>query len=516
MEKYHLAGRQEGDSDMKMKGIGLIAVLAAVVLIAAAVTLYFVLTPSCITLTVEATEAAKTPGETVTLDVVMSENPGFTEMSAYVDYDRERLEFVRVEDTYTVEGTKVAYLPGSQVETGVVEIEGQDNGFIKISSLEPISEKEKTVFAVTFRIRPEAEIGVANVSVFGEQFSSIKNEKEKIIDSVSVNGGVLVGKSTCLHVDQEKDTICDLCGVQIAAIEMFDIERTEVRIDDAIRLEFCFTAELMKNKEYIAFITHNKQDGELVSKVFLHRWESTGVNAYKVGYVLKTIELSDVISIAIRDNEGYSYNNAYQISVRELVMDALDDEQLDASAARMYVDLLNYGAAAQQNSGYNMAKLANNQLTEVQQALATKEVSCADISVRGTNFVGASLAMDRLLALNVYFEGFKGKNVLKMYAEIKYTDYMGNEQTYEIPGTEFLSHGEEQGKAYRVVVDRLAYADAEAPVTVTIYNEDGSVHGSCVDSVESYIARKLAVEEAPVHVALLKLAASCKAYYSQQ
>lgn len=501
---------------MKMKGIGLIAVLAAVVLIAAAVTLYFVLTPSCITLTVEATEAAKTPGETVTLDVVMSENPGFTEMSAYVDYDRERLEFVRVEDTYTVEGTKVAYLPGSQVETGVVEIEGQDNGFIKISSLEPISEKEKTVFAVTFRIRPEAEIGVANVSVFGEQFSSIKNEKEKIIDSVSVNGGILVGKSTCLHTDEEKDTLCDLCGAQMLSIEVFDIEKAELSIDNALRLNFVFTAELMRNKEYSAYITHSKQNGDVVSEVSFVNWESIGVNAYKVGYILRAMELSDTISIMIRDKEGYCYNNAYQISVRELVMDALDSAELDETAARMYVDLLNYGAESQVQKQYKIEKLANNQLTEEQKELATQEVSCTDISVRGNNFMGANLAMDRLLALSVYFDGFKGKNVLKMYAEVKYTDIMGNEQIYEIPGTEFLAYGEEQGKAYRVIVERLNYADLSTPITITIYNDDGSVHGSCVDSAESYIARRDGEQGDPVDMAMLKLAASCKAYYSQQ
>ena len=48
------------------------------------------------------------------------------------------------------------------------------------------------------------------------------------------------------------------------------------------------------------------------------------------------------------------------------------DAQNDGLKTKL-VDLLNRGAAAQLAMGYNVNELANNQLTEAQQAYATKQ-----------------------------------------------------------------------------------------------------------------------------------------------
>jgi len=52
-------------------------------------------------------------------------------------------------------------------------------------------------------------------------------------------------------------------------------------------------------------------------------------------------------------------------------------------------------------------------------------------------------------------------------------------------------------------------ADAFSPVTVTVYNADGTIHGSGTDSVESYIAR---TGISSLNDATMKFAYSAKAY----
>ena len=59
----------------------------------------------------------------------------------------------------------------------------------------------------------------------------------------------------------------------------------------------------------------------------------------------------------------------------------------------------------------------------------------------------------------------------------------------------------------------LSIADAQAPVEVTVYEEDGSVHGSCVGSACSYIARITEDESAALYTSFAKMANSAKEYF---
>jgi 2-methylisocitrate lyase-like PEP mutase family enzyme len=66
-----------------------------------------------------------------------------------------------------------------------------------------------------------------------------------------------------------------------------------------------------------------------------------------------------------------------------------------------------------------------------------------------------------------------------MYAVVTFTDHTG------------ASHSEKLGAhdGSRFTVNQVVVADARQLVTVTVYNADGSVYGTCTDSVESYVAR---------------------------
>ena len=105
----------------------------------------------------------------------------------------------------------------------------------------------------------------------------------------------------------------------------------------------------------------------------------------------------------------------------------------NAKTKTLLVDMLNYGAAAQENFKYNTSDLANAKLTDAQKALATAAVTCTDGRVKGENYYGSNLSLEEKILLNVYF-----KNVASdMYAEISFRAFDGTKKTIKVPFAEF-------------------------------------------------------------------------------
>jgi hypothetical protein len=93
-----------------------------------------------------------------------------------------------------------------------------------------------------------------------------------------------------------------------------------------------------------------------------------------------------------------------------------------------------------------------------------------------------------------------------MYAEVSYTDFKGNVVSYTVDGEDFVLYA---GTTYKVPVTKIVLADAFSPVTVIVYNADGTIYGSGTDSVESYVAR--AAQNA-LNEAIMKFAYSARNY----
>ena len=168
--------------------------------------------------------------------------------------------------------------------------------------------------------------------------------------------------------------------------------------------------------------------------------------------------------------------------------------------------MLNYGAAAQLQFGYDVENLANSQLSEAQKALGSQtDVAVTDERVRGSNYMGSTLNLGVVLNLKMAFKGMTSD----MYAVISYEDYKGRSVEYRIEGSEC-----EISSSYGIVVaDRLVLADYGQLVNCTVYNADGTVYGTASDSISSYIARDIAGGKAnQIHYAILKFAESARQY----
>ena len=98
-----------------------------------------------------------------------------------------------------------------------------------------------------------------------------------------------------------------------------------------------------------------------------------------------------------------------------------------------------------------------------------------------------------------------------MYAQIRFTDTLGKQYDYSIPGDRWEPYGA-SGNICKIVVDKLVMSDANQAVTVLVYDENGDLFGSCSDSMASYIKRNENSAMAPVYDSIMRFSASAYNY----
>lgn len=467
-----------------------------------------------IELTVHSTEAAREPGETVTLAVSMGSNPGITDFEFGLDYDRTRLELLHVNNSYRDEnGQTVPYLPEEYTTIEIREDGENDFGYVSASFPESMTSENIVLCSVTFRILDESSIGVADVGVIDCSFSNLReNGKRREIDVVTTEGGILVGEPKCRHMDEAMDTYCDICGKQIADIQYFDLFGMNVTLDNSLTMNFYAPRGPINEttRELAVHIARYTGPEEVETyEMPVKDLERRG-DYYVIPVELDMDQLSDQIEVSLRDVRGYAYNNPCVISVRDYVAKLMEHTS-DPKLKTLLVDMLNYGTAVQQQTQYRVDTLANELLTEEQQAMATDAVVCTDSRVIGKNYVGSALSADKGAILHFVFDGVTEAMAHTLKAEISFTNAQGEEKVYELTKTPVLKKYESYG--YRLTVDQITFADASQPVTVRIKNSDGSIYAEATDSVESYICRKGGNEAmAELYGNLMKFSASACAY----
>lgn len=200
-------------------------------------------------------------------------------------------------------------------------------------------------------------------------------------------------------------------------------------------------------------------------------------------------EMAKTISLVLKDAKG-NVVNAASDSIKAYGERVLKDENM-AEAHTVIVDMLNYGAAAQQYFNVNADVLANagfddqtkDKATDIGTALddAQKDSSISYAGSRAYSY--ANLTLDDMVDFNLYFW------VDQIGEENKTYTYSVNDGAAK-PGTfsEYLDADQENPVLYTLKVENLTIADlAEAKVTVTFY-EKGQ-EKTITDSVFNYLAR---------------------------
>lgn len=259
--------------------------------------------------------------------------------------------------------------------------------------------------------------------------------------------------------------------------EKFDVAGTSMSLGNALSMSFMASVEdLDLSKTYTAKIT---QRGETVEQE-LHRYSD---QYWCASHDISAAEMTDVVTVEIYDEDGNAVSNVYEMSVRTYATKMLERSSAPAALKTLVVDMLNYGAQAQERFSVNTDDPANSQLTEEQKAMATQDVNYENKQVKGENFAGTSLSLEENIQMRMFFNGITDS--ADMYAQVSYTDCVKGAQSYRIEGADFVTNG----NYYGVCVDTIVMADARELVNVVMYNADGTVYGTGSDSIESYCAR---------------------------
>ena len=225
--------------------------------------------------------------------------------------------------------------------------------------------------------------------------------------------------------------------------------------------------------------------------------DQLGVNGnyYTVSYEgLFAYQMCDEIVINVYDNNGNMIGTKSD-TIQAYAMRMLD--KADASAKTVFVDLLVYGAAAQEHFAYNTSNLATKDLTEAQMEYASElkalENKYDNINNYSKYYRGSQLVVGSHIQFQLAFKG-------GAYATVSYTNYLGKDVVYENIALENKI----------LTLDFLSAADARETLTITVFNEDGSVYVELNESIESYCARNL--DKSPAFAAFMKFADSAKAH----
>lgn len=185
-----------------------------------------------------------------------------------------------------------------------------------------------------------------------------------------------------------------------------------------------------------------------------------------------------------------------EYSVKQYAYNKLKADTTDDKFKTLLVDMLNYGAAAQEYWNYNPKNLANAELTDEQKACATQtEPAMTDHravsgTANGLELKGITLLMQEKIAIKYYFthKNYTGE-MSDLTMKVTYVDRNGQTQTAEITGDKFTTNGD----SYCVVFDELNPTQLRTVCTAEVFDKDGNkVSQTVTYSAESYAARKVA------------------------
>ena len=159
--------------------------------------------------TVTAESVAGAPGEEVTVEVRIADNPGFTNFAIALDYDREHLTLKRIN---TKDGN-THYLCGSNVSINEVwDAEEKEYGFVVSASADPVKENG-ILFTVTFEIAADF-VGEAQVTPVVQY---IRNNEAVFSVFEEINATITAGTITSVLVgDMNGDGIIEYNDVMLA------------------------------------------------------------------------------------------------------------------------------------------------------------------------------------------------------------------------------------------------------------------------------------------------------------
>lgn len=255
---------------------------------------------------------------------------------------------------------------------------------------------------------------------------------------------------------------------------------------------------------YTAEVTHYYADGREPKVERLKNLNYLQGMYYFTYSGVKSKEMADTIRVVVYDEYGEQFSNPYYDSVQNYARRMLDKPETTDAQKALYIEMLNYGAAAQEFFGYNLDNLANSVITgEEQKAYGMPDRTYTDLRQMADGYVGTTLSLENQILFNTVFSG----SVVPEggYAVATFVNHYGNSVEEKV--TEFGSLGSYKYASFRT----MAVADCAVLITITLYDQEGNVILTVTDSVESYVARM--TENSPLYQAIMKFSDAAYRYF---
>lgn len=225
----------------------------------------------------------------------------------------------------------------------------------------------------------------------------------------------------------------------------------------------------------------------------------TEFSEYSTGYskiVLEEVYATEMVS-SLRATI-YGYRNGIEVvgdtdhySIQTYALNQLRKASTRDDLKNLCVDLLNYGAAAQNFKNYNLLTLANDPLTAEEKLRASSADSLNLTNIRTiTNepgatciFEGNALQMGNKVELMFIFSICDDSEI-----ELTYKKADGSTFTGRYDSEDFTLYS--NGKYYVLTLDQLSASEMSTPVTAKLYC-NGVLQSTCLYSIESYCASRI-------------------------
>ncbi len=278
------------------------------------------------------------------------------------------------------------------------------------------------------------------------------------------------------------------------AVTPFELSGVTMTLGSSLSLDFAVnTANLTGTDNYAKMTIVYADGGESYTvTVPQSEWTEYSGTIYTAKFTgMAAKQMNDVVTVVFYNAKGQAVTIAKSDSIETYAVRMLNGNAASNKKLRtVYVDMLNYGAAAQEQFDYDETNLANRNLTSTHQAWATASVTTADNRVKGTGYAGSTLTLSGEIQLDLVFKNSAvGSNYSSLYAIVTYTDHYGNAKESRIEGADFIKYS---SSLCQVSITGMAVADFRSVVSCTVYNESDVAVANASDSIESYANRNAA------------------------
>ena len=276
------------------------------------------------------------------------------------------------------------------------------------------------------------------------------------------------------------------------------ITQSQATLKAMLQLDFTVNKSLLTGTDNYVVITHTYADGSTdVVTVPQSQWTSTGLVSYSK---IAAKEMGDDVTIVVYNGQGQQLSIPKTDSIkayayRGLTALANANTGKNSILRTLLDDMLNYGAAAQVQFGYDTTNLVNADMIDAQRAWATQtDVTLSNNQIKDAGTYNTALTLKSAIQMDFIFYA---KNVGTSdqwegrYAIVTYADHYGKTQTLRVEGKDFVKYN--NGNTYtQISAIGMAVADYQSVVTCVVYDAEGNVLASASDSMESYAYRALA------------------------